>query len=154
MCTMFYYLMVIFGIILVSLVPNTASKDISDVTLASVISYYAFLASFDPKAGITRVALASFVSHFWHFGIFDIFILFASWDSKVDIIRYQRCLGFGIFALSWCLLVGLMMPKCQKCQNAKKKMMPKPENEWKLDFSSGVSPFSCFWCCCLSCSYP
>ena len=82
-----------------------------------MISYDAILASFNPKAGITRVALASLVSHFWHF---DIFGILASWDLKVDIIRDQRCLGLGIFALSWCLLLDLIMPKCPKrCQNQK-----------------------------------
>ena len=124
---MFYYLMVIFGIILASLLPK-----------CSIIRYLRWHLGFSDLLWChfwhlliqKQVSLASLVPHFWNFGIFDIFGVLASWDSKVHIIRDQRCLGFGIFALSWCQLLGLMMPKCQKCQEDKKKM-PKPENEWK-----------------------
>ena len=123
MCRMFNYLMVIFGIILASLVPK-------DVTLASVISYGVILASFDAKAGITRVALASLVSNFWHFGIFGFFWHLASWDLKVGIIRDQMCLNFSSSTFSWWLLLGVMMPKCPKYPNAKtSKKIPKPEND-------------------------
>ena len=61
---MFYYLMIIFGISLASLVPNEASEDISDVPLASVFSYDAIW--------------HLLVSNFWHFGILDIFGILVS----------------------------------------------------------------------------
>ena len=126
---MFYYLMVFFGIILASLNPKRTIIRYLRCHLG-LISYNGILASIDPKACITRVALASLVSHFRHLGIFDIFGILASWDSKVHIIRDQRCLGFGIFVLSWCLILGLMMPKCPKCQKCKDAKKDAKTRKW------------------------
>ena len=78
---------------------NAASSDISDVTLASLISYD---------------ALFSIILLFEHFLCgFRTFIsiILASWDLKVGIIRNQWCHSFGIIGFSWCLILGLMMLK-------------------------------------------
>ena len=101
MCRIFYYLMVIVGIILASLVPK-----------CSIIRYFRCHLGF---CDIWRC----------HFDFFDIFGILAYWDSKVDIIRDQRFLSFGIFALSWCLLLGFHDAKMSKipkkiCQNQKR----------------------------------
>ena len=66
MCRMFYYLMVIFGIIFGII----RSQDISDVTLASPMLTFWHLEIQKQASLETRAALASFVSHFWHLGFF------------------------------------------------------------------------------------
>ena len=96
-----------------------------------MISYGAILASFDPKAGITRVALASFglsflafwnFLHFWHFGILRL-------KSK----HHLRSEVPWFWHLCSCMMPTFgshdakmqKMSKMPKCQ----KKMPKPENE-------------------------
>ena len=113
--------MVIFGIILASMVPKCSIIRYLRCHLGFYGILWCHFGIFWSKSR-ARIALASLVYNFCHFGIFDIFDIFgilASWDSKVDIIREQRCLEFGIFALSWCLLLSLMMLKCPKCQKKK-----------------------------------
>ena len=131
MFEMFCYLMVIFGIILASLVPKCSIiSQMSPWLLWSLMMPFWHLL-------IQKQVTLELLWHHWSliFGIFDIFGILASWDLKEDIIRDQRCLGFGIIALTWCLLLGPLMPKCQKCQKKKnkkrRKKMPKPENLWK-----------------------
>ena len=68
MCRMFYFLMVIFGIIFCII----GSQDISDVTLASPLMTSWHLEIQKQASLETRAAFAYFVSHFGHFGIFGI----------------------------------------------------------------------------------
>ena len=88
------------------------------------------------------VILASFL----HLGILTILAslaFFAFWhlEIKKDTIKDQSCLDFGIFALSCCFLLNLIMPKCQRCQkcqngqNAKmQKKMPKCQKAKKCQY--------------------
>ena len=75
----------------------------------------------------TSMCFQSFSGFGFFFGIFTFyhFVIFDILRSKEGIIAHQSCLEG--FALPWCILLNLMMPKCQKCQNAQKKISKKPK---------------------------
>ena len=133
MCRMFYYLMGFFLIFSASLVPKWSIIRYLRCHLGFCNLLWCHFGIYWSKSRHHQSCFGIFgLFDSWHLGIFDIFGILASWDSKVDIIRDQRCLGFGIFALLWCLLLGLMMPKClkcQKCQDAKKRCQNQKMNE-------------------------
>ena len=134
-CRNFFYMIIIF-VVLASLLPK-----------CGIMRYLRFHLGFSGFGILALLALFKRYWHFlafWHFGIF--FLILAFWlfwnlwhfwhlgilRSKKYIIKDQSCLDFGIFALSCCFLLNLIMPKCQRCQkcqngqNAKmQKKMPK-----------------------------
>ena len=128
-----FYTIIIF-LVLSSSLPKCRHHEISQMSPWFLSVWHLGIVGIFLKV-LAFFGLFAFWHLFWHLGILTILAslaILAFWHLEIekDIIKDQSCLDFGIFALSCCFLLNLIIPKCQrcqKCQNGQNAKMPKKD---------------------------